>query len=261
MMRFITLTLLGIISATPSFAQDNNDKIKNATASQSSTVSAVSPALEHYMQAVIQNDLWKRPQLSLRDRSLVTLAVMVSRNQTSELSAELNRALDNGVKPSEISELITHLAFYSGLGNATGASGITKSVFEERGISPDQLPAATPVLLPIDRQQEAKRAEIAEKSAGGVSPGLVKFTTKVLFQSLWLRPDLIPRDRSLITVTSLISNGQVGQIGFHLNKAMDNGLSREQVGEVITQIAFYAGWPNAFSAVPVVDEVINKRAR
>ena len=81
-------------------------------------VQMVAPALERYTQNVLVGDLWKRPDLSQRDRSLVTLGVLIARNQTTELPSHLNLALDNGVKASEISEVITHLAFYSGWANA-----------------------------------------------------------------------------------------------------------------------------------------------
>ena len=75
-----------------------------------------------------------------------------------------------------------------------------------------------------------------------------------------LRPELTPRDRSLVTITSLIANGQTGQLAFHLNKAMDNGLTAEQAGEVVAQIAFYAGWPNAYASVAVLGDVLKHRA-
>ncbi|WP_277969914.1 carboxymuconolactone decarboxylase family protein [Sphingomonas echinoides] len=76
-----------------------------------------------------------------------------------------------------------------------------------------------------------------------------------------MRPDLAPRDRTHITVAALIASGQVAQIGFHLNRAMDNGLTEQQASEVITHLAFYAGWPNAMSALPVAKEVFAKRAQ
>ena len=94
-----------------------------------------------------------------------------------------------------------------------------------------------------------------------MAPGIVQYTTDVLFRDLWLRPDLAPRDRSLVTVTALIANGQAAQIPYHLNRAMDSGLTQEQAAEVITQLAFYAGWPNAFSATAVAKDVFEKRAR
>jgi 4-carboxymuconolactone decarboxylase len=87
----------------------------------------------------------------------------------------------------------------------------------------------------------------------------VQYTTDVLFRDLWLRPDLAPRDRSLVTVSALIACGQVAQVTYHLNRAMDNGLTQEQVAEAVTHLAFYAGWPNAISALPVVKEVFEKR--
>jgi 4-carboxymuconolactone decarboxylase len=99
-----------------------------------------------------------------------------------------------------------------------------------------------------------------QQQFGNVAPGIVQYTTDVLFLNLWLRPDLVPRDRSLVTVSTLIASGQVAQISYHLNRAMDNGLTQEQAGEVLTHLAFYAGWPNAFSALPVVKDVLEKRA-
>lgn len=224
-----------------------------ATVSESS---AVIPALQAYAAGPIA-DLWKRPALSPRDRSIVTLAALIARNQTVEMPWYMNLALDNGVKPREITEIITHLAFYSGWANAVSADAIARDVFAKRDIGADQLPATSPKLLPLGE----KRAKNVEQQFGKVAPGLVQYTTDVLFRDLWLRPDLAPRDRSLVTVAALIATGQVAQITFHLNKAMDNGLTAGQAGEVVTHLAFYSGWPNAFSAVSVVKDVIEKRTQ
>lgn len=80
-----------------------------------------------------------------------------------------------------------------------------------------------------------------------------------MIRDLWLRPALKPRDRSLVTVSALISTGKVEQISFHLNKAMDNGLTRAEASEVLTHLAFYAGWSNVFSALPVARDVFEAR--
>jgi 4-carboxymuconolactone decarboxylase len=223
-------------------------------------ITPVAPALEKYAQGPLA-DLWKRPGLTPRDRSIVTVAALIARNQTIEMPHYFNLALDNGVKPREISEIITHLAFYSGWANAMSAAAVAKTVFAERKIGADQLPAASPVLLPLGKDAEAKRAAAVEQQFSKVSPGLVQNTTDVLFRDLWLRPDLAPRDRSLVTVSALIASGQSAQITYHLNRAMDNGLTPEEAGEVVTHLAFYSGWPNAFSALPVVKDVIEKRGR
>jgi len=224
-------------------------------------VRSVSPALEKYTLDVVAGNLWKRPDLSPRDRSIVTLSVLIARNQTIGMLHYFNVALDSGLKAGEISEIINHLAFYAGWCNAFSAVAIVKDIFAQRGIGMDQLPEVSPQLLPMDQAAEERRAAAVQESAGPISPGLVQFTGEVLFKNLWLRPGLALRDRSLVTVSALIANGQAAQIPFHLNKAMDNGLSRTQVSELITHIAFYAGWPNAFSAVPVVKSVFDSRPK
>jgi 4-carboxymuconolactone decarboxylase len=218
----------------------------------------VTPALEKYAQGPLL-EVWKRPGLTPRDRSIVTVAALIARNQTIEMPYYFNLALDNGVKPREISEIITHLAFYSGWANAMSAVAVAKDVFAHRKIEADQLPSASPALLPLDQAAEAKRAAAVEQQFGSVAPGIVQYTTDVLFRDLWLRPDLAPRDRSFVTVSALIASGQVAQVPYHLNRAMDSGLTQQQAAEVVTHLAFYAGWPNAFSALPVVKDVFEKR--
>jgi 4-carboxymuconolactone decarboxylase len=219
----------------------------------------VSPSLEHYTQGLLLGDLWKRPQLSSRDRSIVTVSVLIARNQTIEMPYYLNLALDNGVKPDELSEIITHLAFYSGWGNAASAVVAAKTVFDKRGITLAKLPAVPAERIPIDEAAEAQRATAVEHNFGAVAPGVVHYTTDALFHDLWLRPGLAPRDRSLVTVSALVATGQVQQLTYHLNRAMDGGLTKAQASEVMTQLAFYAGWPNVFSSLPVVKDVFEKR--
>jgi len=224
-------------------------------------VRSVAPALDEYAQHRLLGDVWKRPGLNPRDRSIVTLAALIARNQTIELPYYLTVALDSGVKPCEISEIITHLAFYSGWANAMSAVAVAKDVFAERNIGTDQLQLASPALLPLDEAAEADRAARVGGQFGAAFPGIVQNTTDVLFRDLWLRPDLAPRDRSLVTVSALIATGQVAQMPYHLNRAMDNGLTQAQAAEAIAHLAFYVGWPNAFSALPVAKDVFDKRPR
>ena len=101
----------------------------------------LAPALEKYAQGPLA-ELWKRPGLTPRDRSIVTIAALIARNQTIEMPYYFNLALDNDVKPREISEIITHLAFYSGWANAMSAVAVAKDVFANRKIGADQLPTA-----------------------------------------------------------------------------------------------------------------------
>jgi 4-carboxymuconolactone decarboxylase len=235
----------------------NSNPLRSALAPED--VRKVSPALERYTRNAIREGLWKRPELSARDRGIVTVAALIARNQTIGMLHYFNLALDNGVKPSELSEIITHLAFYSGWSNAFAAVAIAKDIFEQRGIGPDQLPPESPELLPLNEAAEAERASRVQQDIGHVAPGVVQYTTDLLFRELWLRPALPPRDRSLVTVSALIASGQSAQITYHLNRAMDNGLTKAQASEVLAHLAFYSGWPNVFSALPVVKAVFEKR--
>jgi 4-carboxymuconolactone decarboxylase len=219
----------------------------------------VSPALEHYTRSSIQEGLWKRPGLSARDRSIVTASALIARNQTIGMLHYFNIALDNSVTPGELSEIVTHLAFYSGWSNAFAAVAVLKDIFEQRGIGTDQLPPVSPDLLPLDEAAEANRASRVQEDIGHVAPGVVQYTTDLLFRELWLRPALAPRDRSLVTVSALVAAGHAAQITHHLNRAMDSGLTKTQASEVLTHLAFYAGWPSVFSALPMVQAVFEKR--
>ena len=254
--------IMSLALASGSWAQSgqSTDGRKSTRMQQRNDSQAVAPALDRYAQGPIAQ-LWKRPGLAPRDRSIVTVSALIARNVTGEMAYQMNLALDHGVKPRELSEIITHLAFYSGWANGMSAVEVARGVFAGRKIGTDQLPQAAPALLPLDKEAEKTRATTVEEQFGRVSPGLVQYTTDVLFRDLWLRPDLAPRDRSLVTVAALIAAGHSAQIPYHLNKAMDNGLTQTEAGELITHLAFYAGWPNAFSAVGVAKEVFEKRPR
>ena len=105
---------------------------------------------------------------------------------------------------------------------------------------------------------DTKEPSVAQQAIGDLAPKLVQLTDDVLFGDVWERPELSPRDRSLITVASLISSGNFEQLGFHLNKAMENGLTQTELVEAITHLAFYAGWPKANSAITVARDAFKK---
>ena len=91
----------------------------------------IAPALGRYTEEVLFGDVWERPQLSKRDRSLITVATLLALYRTGELPFHLRRALENGVTKDELVELITHLAFYAGWPCASTAVGVARRVFEE----------------------------------------------------------------------------------------------------------------------------------
>jgi 4-carboxymuconolactone decarboxylase len=108
------------------------------------------------------------------------------------------------------------------------------------------------------RSRMAKPSDGAKKLIGNFSPKLVELTDQVLFDDIWERKELSKRDRSLVTVAALIALNRPDQLRFHLGRAIENGVKKEELIEAITHLAFYSGWPNAMTAVLVAKEVFEK---
>ena len=253
-MKLFATTLALCSLAAGADAQQRNQRVAPPD------MQAITPPLAAYTDDVLFGDVWKRTELVPRDRSLVTVAALIAGGHTQQMTGHFNRALDNGVKPAEISAVITHLAFYCGWPRAVSAVGVAKDVFAKRGIATDGLASPASELLAVDPAGDAPRAAAVEAQMGGTAPALARYTNSVLFGDLWRRPDLAPRDRSLVTVAALIAAGQDDQLAFHIDRGMNNGLTRTEVSEIITHLAFYAGWPRAVSAVPVAKKVFEARA-
>mgnify|MGYP000532926075 FL=1 len=252
MKRIAAIIALSAIAATGAQAQE---KPMNRIAPPA--VYEVAPGLGKFTDEVLFGEVWKRRELALRDRSLVTVAALVSTGKTAQIASHAGRALDNGVKPGEIGELITQLAFYSGWPNAISAVDEVKKVFDQRKIA--SVANSKAARVELEAAAEAARTNTVNTTVAPTSPLLAELTNRVLFGDLWQRPDMSARDRSLVTMAALIAIGQPEQLPFHANRAMDNGLTRAEAAEVPAHLAFYAGWPRAMSAVPVLEKVFAAR--
>jgi 4-carboxymuconolactone decarboxylase len=93
---------------------------------------------------------------------------------------------------------------------------------------------------------------------GDIAPKLAELTEDVLFGDIWDRPGLSKRDRSLITVASLVALNRTDQLPYHLGRALENGITKEELIELITHLAFYSGWPTAMSAVLLAKRVFEQ---
>lgn len=225
-------------------------------------IGAVAPVLVTYTQDRLSGELWHRPGLSPRDRAIVTVSALVSRNASIGYPNYFNKALDCGLKPGELSELIAHLAFYASWPNAFSAIAVLKGIFDERGIGTDQLPASSPELLAIEHAlpDEGVRAAFVKANVAPASPALQHFTDDLLYHEVWRRPGLAPRDRSLATIAALAALGQSALLPFYLNHAVLNGVTREEIGELLAQIAFYSGWGNAVQAAGIVNQFLDEHS-
>jgi 4-carboxymuconolactone decarboxylase len=92
----------------------------------------------------------------------------------------------------------------------------------------------------------------------GVAPRMAELTKELLYGEIWERPGLSKRDRSLATVAALVATYRLEQIGMHIRRALDNGVTRDEIGELLTHLAFYVGWPACVSAARLAEQVFNE---
>ena len=216
----------------------------------------LAPGLAALTDDVLFGDVWRRTELSPRDRSLVTVSVLIAAGKPAQLAGHLGRALDNGVQPSEASGLLAHLAIYCGWPSAVSALEVYDQVYTARKVDTAALRAARP-RLPASTSDEA-RARALNDELGGVAPKFVRLTNDVVFDDLWRRPDLARRDRSLVTIAALAAMGDDDQLDFYLRRGLESGLTRSEITEALTHVGFYAGWIRATEAMSAVTRTLGK---
>ncbi len=216
----------------------------------------IAPGLAALTDDVLFGDVWRRPELSTRDRSLVTISVLIATGKPAQLAGHLGRALDNGVAPAEASGVLAHLAIYSGWPSAVSALEVYDQVYTARKLDTTTLRTAGPPLpTPVS---DAARAQAANDEFGVVAPKFAQLTNEVVFDNVWRRSDLAARDRSLVTIAALAGMGDDDQLGFYLRRGLESGLTRPQIAEALTHLAFYAGWPKATKALSAVSRTLGK---
>ncbi|UHD46414.1 carboxymuconolactone decarboxylase family protein [Aureimonas altamirensis] len=181
-----------------------------------------------YTDEVLFGSVWARPELSPRDRSLITVAALVAGSHANQTRGHTNRGLDNGIEPEAFGEILAHLTTFTGPDSSRAVLPVMKEVFAERDLDASSLDEAM--------------AALPEAGA-----------------DLWQRPGLTQRDRSIVTVAAMIAGTRPDELAGHLDRAMDEGLTEAEAGEIVTHLAFYTGWPNAMTAVPVLRAVFDER--
>ena len=214
----------------------------------------IAPGLATLTDDVLFGDVWRRPELSPRDRSLVTISALIATGKPAQLAGHLGRALTNGVQPSEASGLLAHLAIYCGWPSAVSALEVYEQVYSARKVDTATLRTATPRLAAPG--SDAARAKTLNNELSAVAPKFVELTNDVVFDDLWRRPDLSVRDRSLVTIAALAAMGDDDQLDFYLRRGLESGLTRAQIAEALTHLGFYAGWPKATKAMTAVTRAL-----
>jgi 4-carboxymuconolactone decarboxylase len=214
----------------------------------------IAPGLAALTDDVLFGDVWKRPELSPRDRSLVTLSVLIATGKPAQLVGHLGRALDNGVQPVEASGLLAHLAVYCGWPAAVSALDVYDQVYTARKVDTAALRAMSPRLPAAAAPVSSTRPMTDDLVM--VAPKFARLTNDVVFGKLWEGRDLAPRDRSLVTIAALAAMGDDAQLDPYLRRGLESGLTLDQITEALTHLGFYAGWTRATKALTMVTRTL-----
>lgn len=209
----------------------------------------LAPGLARLTDDVLYGDVWQRTALSPRDRSLVTIAVLIATGRTAQLTGHLTRGLENGLLPRETSGALAHLAIYSGWPNVVSALPVYEQVYAARKIDHGAL------LEPASGGAEtadAPKTPTLDAAVATAAPKFAQLTDAVVFGDVWQRKDLAPRDRSLVTLAALAAQGDHDQLEPYVRRGLASGLSRAEIAEAFTHLAFYAGWGKASQALAVM---------
>ena len=237
--------VVGAVSASPVLAQGPQP---------AGGLYAGSPYLGDLRNSLVYGDIWERPELSKRDRSLITIGVLQALTR-EELAIHIPRGLDNGLTPAEISEIILHVTFYAGWPTGVQASLTAAEAFQGRGVSIGPLrsaPAESARVL-IVPDQTGNRAYAAV-------PKLGELRNSVLFGDVWERPQLSKRDRSLLTMAVLQALYATNELRIHIGRALDEySVTAQEVSETILHVTFYAGWAAAINAGRLAADAFEER--
>ena len=209
------------------------------------------PYLGQVRNTYVYGDIWERPNLTKRDRSMITVAVNQALYATNELRLHMGRALDNGITQTELSEIIAHVLWYSGFPTGVNAARVATEVFAARN-----LPAIPSAASP---RQPPEDPELEFPDAYPQTPYLRDLLNQVLYAETWKRTELSPRDRSMITVAVGTALYASSEVRYHVGRALDNGVTQDEISEIITHVTFYSGFPTGVNASRVSAEVFEAR--
>ena len=224
----------------------------------------IAPDLERILGEALFGTIWRRPALTPVQREMITLSCLIVMNREVQLKRHLGNALNVGLTPGQVVELIIHDTWYSGAPAGIQALTLCKAVFEERGI--DFTPARThdasedPDSL-FQRGDEFRRNYMGTTSAARPAPPtqaereLGRTTGEYYWGATWTRPGLDLPSRCICTMSCLAALGREGPLRSHIRGALNIGFTQDQIIEVFGHMTLYAGIPFARGAMDIANEI------
>ncbi len=217
-------------------------------------------------------EMWDRPGLDRRDRSLMIIAVLSAQGRDEELALHTTVGLRHGLRRTEIEEINLHIAAYAGFPAAMAASRRMDAAFREaEGV--ERIEGRAPAEHLSDAERLERAADVrASLTAGRANPdpaadleamrgvigGLGDWAMKWAFGEIWSRPQLSRRDRSLVVIAILVAFAQEAELSFHVRAGLNHGLTRDEICEVMTHLCLYVGFPRAVQGMRTSMEVFGR---
>lgn len=205
------------------------------------------PEFARYNDDILFGEVWSRNDiLSLHDRSIVTICALVGAGVLdSSLKYHIQTAKANGVTRDEMVEIVTQLGFYAGWPKAWAVFPMAKEVYGEDA-------AKT-----FDNVGKKISQDAGRKNLGDFAPEFARYNDDILFGEVWSRNNILDlHSRSIVTICALVGAGVITDaLKYHIATAKSNGVTRDEMVEIITQLSFYAGWPKAWAVFPMAQEV------
>lgn len=217
-------------------------------------------------------EMWNRPQLSRRDRSLMIISVLAAQARDEELELHTGVGLLHGLTRNEIEEINLHVAAYAGFPAAMAASRHMDAAFcKAEGV--DRIEGRQPAdhlsdAERLERAADVRRSLTAGRASSDPNEDLAAMTEHLgdlghwamhyAFGEIWSRPDLSRRDRSLVVIAILCALGQDSELAFHVPAGLNHGLTRVEIEEIMTHLCLYAGFPRAVDGMRAAKEAFAK---
>ena len=235
------------VTEAAAMSDNNRQAVKiNQTAGRDA-LGDFAPEFARYNDDILFGEVWSRNDiLSLHDRSIVTICALVGAGVLNDsLKYHIATAKFNGVTRDEMVEIITQLGFYAGWPKAWAVFPIAKEVYSDNE-------AKT-----FDNVGKKIHQTAGRDRLGDFAPEFARYNDDILFGEVWSRNNILDvHSRSIVTVSTLVGAGIfTDALKHHLAAAKANGVTRDEMVEIITQLAFYAGWPKAWAVFPMAQEV------
>lgn len=254
-MKPIILALSAALAGTAPLHAQTAPEAPFTSGSSGDLQKKVSPGFAGYTDNVLFGEVWPGDGLSARDRSLAVISVLIATNKPDQLRGHLRRALINGVTPVEASGVLAHQGIYTGWPNAVSALTVFDEVYTAENVDFSLLQQEMPT-LPASTSDTEAAAKITEDYAE-IAPRFADLGARIVFDDLWTRSDLSPRDRSLVTIASLTATGDMDLLPDYLRRGLDAGMTPNEIAEMLTHIGFYAGWSKSMRAMDVFRDTLD----